>query len=148
MTPPMPTPVAEESSEKKIGKRAAADMIGAKLKRTNWGHGKPLERLTKAQIGLGPEDRRALGAQPDDAAHDVPQKNWQRVPVHLRTDSAADRRCRRCPLVACWSRMCQRRSLQSRSLGLVEFAIRSALRCAERCGRAFFAQPAPLSPAH
>ena len=63
MTPPMPTPVAEESSEKKIGKRAAADMIGAKLKRTNWGHGKPLERLTKAQIGLGPEVSRAAEAR-------------------------------------------------------------------------------------
>ena len=46
--PAVPERATEESSEKKLGKRAAATMIGAKLKRINWGHGEPLEHLTKA----------------------------------------------------------------------------------------------------
>ena len=30
------------------GKRAAAELLGVQLKRTNWSHGEPLERMTKA----------------------------------------------------------------------------------------------------
>ena len=37
-----------EPSETKLGKRAAADLVGAKLKRTNWGHGDNLKLMTKA----------------------------------------------------------------------------------------------------
>ena len=48
--PAVPERATEESSEKKLGKRAAATMIGAKLKRINWGHGEPLEHLTKAVL--------------------------------------------------------------------------------------------------
>ena len=41
-------PTLPEASEPKLGMRAAADMVGVKLKRINWGKGAALERLTKA----------------------------------------------------------------------------------------------------
>lgn len=50
---PVPSTAA---SVRPLGKRAAADMVGAKLQRTNWSHGEELERLTKAV-----EDRDANG---------------------------------------------------------------------------------------
>ena len=54
-TLPRPAPTVDEepapsaaASVRPMGKRDAAEMVGAKLRRTNWSHGEALERLTKA----------------------------------------------------------------------------------------------------
>ena len=49
-SPPLELPATSlpaTSSQKSLGKRAAAALVGTKLKRINWGHGEPLERMTK-----------------------------------------------------------------------------------------------------